>query len=91
MVPSGCRWAPILSRPFSPVAPRGEERVRRVLACTGRASAVKKLLTMVEQRLIRERLQEARCDAINGMLKEQCRQATYAECDVRVEAHQWIV
>lgn len=25
---------------------------------------------MVEQRLIRERLQEARCDAINGMLKE---------------------
>lgn len=39
-----------------------------------------------ENRLVRERRNEEHCNAIKGMLKEQSRQATYSECNVRVEA-----
>eukprot|EP00435_Cladocopium_sp_Y103_P051434 s829_g16.t1 len=39
-----------------------------------------------ENRLIRERRNEEHCNAIKGMLKEQSRQATYTECNARVEA-----
>eukprot|EP00437_Effrenium_voratum_P041739 CAMPEP_0181471086 /NCGR_PEP_ID=MMETSP1110-20121109/38892_1 /TAXON_ID=174948 /ORGANISM="Symbiodinium sp., Strain CCMP421" /LENGTH=515 /DNA_ID=CAMNT_0023596091 /DNA_START=39 /DNA_END=1586 /DNA_ORIENTATION=+ len=40
----------------------------------------------VEQRLVRERHNQERCDDLKVMLKEQGRQAAYGECDARVEA-----
>jgi len=38
-----------------------------------------------ENRLVRERRNEERCDELKGMLREQSRQAAFTECDARVE------